>query len=156
MSGRRAVAEGVFTWPSDSPRLIGSRCEDCQNHMFPTQQGCSRCGGDRIETVELSDRGTLWTWTIQGFPPKAPPYVGEVDPASFEPFGVGYVELDGQVKVEARLTTADPDRLKIGMPMRLVVIGLGRDEAGEELVTFAFAPDDDDDGSAGVRKETNE
>ncbi|MEI2419309.1 OB-fold domain-containing protein, partial [Arthrospira platensis SPKY2] len=84
----------------------------------------------------------------QGFPPKAPPYVGEVDPASFQPFGVGYVELEGQVKVEARLTTADPDRLRIGMPMRLVIIELGRDDTGNELVTFAFAPDDDGSGTS--------
>ena len=63
-----------------------------------------------METVELAPRGTLWTWTIQGFPPKAPPYVGETDPARFEPFGVGYVELPGQLKVEARLTESDPSR----------------------------------------------
>lgn len=134
------VADGVFTWPTDQPRLIGSRCEDCDNHMFPTQPGCSRCGGARVETVELADRGRLWTWTIQGFPPKAPPYVGESDPSRFEPFGVGYIELPGQVRVEARLTESDPDRLEIGMEMKLVVIPIGTDGDGNELVTFAFAP----------------
>ena len=134
------VAEGVFTWPSEAPRLLGSRCEDCSNHMFPTQPGCSRCGGDRVATVELADRGRLWTWTIQGFPPKSPPYVGESDPGRFEPFGVGYVELADQVRVEARLTESDPERLAIGMEMRLVIIPIGTDDQGNELVTFAFSP----------------
>ena len=137
---RLPVAEGVFTWPSEHPALIGSRCLQCGNHMFPVQSGCPRCSGDRTETVELKRRGTLWTWTVQGFPPKAPPYAGNTDPKTFQPFGVGYVELPGQLKVETRLTEADPTKLKIGMDMELVIVPLSTDEDGNELVTFAFAP----------------
>ena len=36
------VAEGVFTWPSDEPRLIGSKYTECRNVMFPTQAGCPK------------------------------------------------------------------------------------------------------------------
>ena len=107
--------------------------------MFPTQSGCPKCATNETETVELEPRGTLWTWTVQGFPPKAPPYAGAVDDG-FEPFGVGYVELPGQVKVEARLTEADPDKLAIGMEMELVIIPLTTDDDGNEVVTFAFQP----------------
>lgn len=134
------IAEGVFTWPSETPALIGSRCTGCGNHMFPVQDSCPRCSEHGSERVELARRGTLWTWTIQGFPPKAPPYAGPVDPKSFAPFGVGYVELPGQLKVETRLTVSDPAKLVIGMEMELVVVPLARDEEGNELVTFAFAP----------------
>jgi len=98
------VAQGVFTWPSESPRLIGSRCRNCNNHMFPVQNSCPRCTGTDTEEVELSPRGTLWAWTVQGFPPKSPPYAGDDNPLTFKPFGVGYVELPGQCKVETRLT----------------------------------------------------
>ena len=49
---RVPVAEGVFTWPSDEPALIGSRCVTCGNHMFPVQSGCPKCSGDTTETVE--------------------------------------------------------------------------------------------------------
>ncbi len=31
------VAQGVFTWPSDEPRLIGSRCDACGTYDFPAQ-----------------------------------------------------------------------------------------------------------------------
>jgi len=134
------VQEGVFTWPSDEPRLLGSRCKECGNHMFPVQSGCPRCTADGAETIELSRVGTLWTWTVQGFPPKAPPYAGNVDPKTFEAFGVGYVELPGEVKVEARLTEADPEKLKIGMEMEMVIVPLSTDDDGNEVVTFAFAP----------------
>ena len=124
MPTRKPVTEGVFTWPADQPRLIGSRCRNCGNHMFPTQSGCPKCTANDTATVELEPRGTLWTWTVQGFPPKSPPYLGSDDPPTFQPFGVGYVELPGQVKVEARLTESDPDKLSIGMEMELVVVPL--------------------------------
>lgn len=140
MPTRVPVADGVFTWPSDEPRLLGSRCSTCGNHMFPVQGGCPKCTGSDTEVVELSRRGTLWTWTIQGFPPKSPPFIGNDDPATFRPFGVGYVELPGEVKVEARLTVADPDQLTIGMEMELVLDPIGTDDDGNEIVTFAFAP----------------
>lgn len=134
------VTQGVFTWPSDDPALIGTRCTNCGNHTFPAQSGCPKCTGSDMEQVELSRRGTLWTWTVQGFPPKAPPYAGDADPKTFEPFGVGYVELPGQVKVEARLTEADPAKLSIGMEMELTLVPLGTDADGNEVVTFAFRP----------------
>ena len=139
MPTQEPVSPGVFTWPSDEPHLLGSRCRNCGNHMFPTQSGCPRCTANDTETVELSRRGTLWTWTVQGFPPKSPPYAGATD-ASFRPFGVGYVELPNEVKVEARLTEADPDRLAIGMEMELVIVPLTTDDCGNEVVTFAFRP----------------
>jgi uncharacterized protein len=141
------VEDGVFTWPSDEPHLLGSRCNDCGNHMFPTQSGCPRCTGSSTESVELARRGTLWTWTVQGFPPKAPPYLGPTDLASFRAYGVGYVELPGEVKVEARLTEADPAKLRIGMEMELVIVPLTTDEHGHEVVTFAFKPVDDGEGA---------
>ena len=134
------VDDGVFTWPSDEPHLIGSRCRNCGNHMFPVQSGCPRCMGVDTETVELANRGTLWTWTVQGFAPKAPPYIGDADPKTFRPFGVGYVELPGEVKVEARLTEADPAKLQIGMDMEMVIVPLSTDAGGNEIVTFAFRP----------------
>ncbi len=134
------VSPGIFTWPADEPHLIGSRCTNCGNHMFPTQSGCPKCTGEETETVELARRGTLWTWTVQGFPPKAPPYAGKTAPGEFEAFGVGYVELPGEVKVEARLTEADPAKLSIGMEMELVIVPLATDDDGNEVVTFAFQP----------------
>ena len=46
--------------------------------MFPRQRGCPKCMFDEQEDVALARRGTLWTWTVQAFPPKAPPYLGPV------------------------------------------------------------------------------
>jgi uncharacterized OB-fold protein len=135
-----SVQDTVLTGIPGEPRLIGGKCPDCGNVVFPMQKDCPKCTGDQIEKVELSTKGVLWTWTIQGFPPKSPPYIGETDPETFEAYGVGYVELPGEVKVETRLTENDPTRLRVGMEMELTVVPLAIDEEGNEVVTFAFQP----------------
>jgi uncharacterized OB-fold protein len=139
MSRTVAVADGIFNIVDGKPILLGSRCTNCDNHMFPRQQGCPRCMFDQQEDIELASTGTLWAWTIQAFPPKAPPYLGPVS-EDFVPYGVGYVELPGQVRVEARLTVSDPDKLVIGMEMELVLEQLTVDEYGNDVVTYAFTP----------------
>jgi uncharacterized protein len=130
-----AVADGLLTGSAEAPELIGSQCRRCGVVAFPRQSSCAACTSTDVEDRRLARRGTLWTWTIQCFPPKSPPYGGAA--GDFEPFGVGYVELAGEVRVEARLTEADPARLRIGMPMELTLIQApGRDGA----VTYAFRP----------------
>ena len=56
------------------------------------------------------------------------------DDGEFVPYGVGYVEFPGYLRVEGRLTEADPARLSIGMGMEVVELRRG------DRVTYAFAP----------------
>lgn len=140
MTSQVYVAEGVFVERTDGPHLLGSRCVECGTHAFPPQSGCQRCAGTSTERVELGNRGTLWTFTIQGFPPKSPPYRGDANPESFVPFGVGYIEIPGQLKVETRLTESDPAKLSIGMEMEMVLDPIATDAEGNDIVTFAFRP----------------
>src|SRR5262249_332669 len=136
---RVPVAEGIFTWPSDEPRLIGSRCGACGITTFPSQDSCPRCASTEMREQLLGRRGRLWAWTTQHFPPPSPPYTGPTGEA-FVPFGIGEVELPGEVRVETRLTQADPERLSEGMEMELVVVPFHTDAQGNEVVTFAFQP----------------
>jgi uncharacterized protein len=132
------VADGLFTWPSDDPQLIGSRCTACGLVTFPSQDSCARCASTDMEQRLLPRRGRLWAWTTQDFQPPAPPYMGATGPA-FVPFGLGYVDLD-EVKVEARLTEADAARLAHGMGVELTVVPVHTDDDGNEVVSFAFRP----------------
>ena len=134
---RVPIAEGVFTWPSDVPRLIGSRCAACGIVTFPVQDSCPRCAATDMKERLLPPRGRLWAWTTQEFPPPSPPYAGAMGDA-FVSFGVGYVELADEVKVETRLTRTD--ELRIGMEMELVLVPFRVDGEGNEVVTFAFRP----------------
>ena len=107
--------------------------------MFPRQSGCPKCMSNEQEDVELATSGTLWSWTVQAFAPKSPPYLGPTG-EEFVPYGVGYVELPAQLRVEARLTESDPTKLVIGMEMHLVLDPLCIDQDGNQVVTYAFAP----------------
>jgi len=134
-----AFAEDVFTWPADEPELIGARCPGCAAVVFPFQASCPRCGELGMERHLLPQEGTLWTFTTQGFLPKEP-YAGGETAETFVPFGVGLVQLGDEVRVEARLTEADVEKLAIGMAVRLVIVPFRTDADGTEVMTFAFAP----------------
>ncbi|GAB2485437.1 Zn-ribbon domain-containing OB-fold protein [Jatrophihabitans fulvus] len=110
----------------DPPRLAGARCANCGTVTFPASTGCAKCAGHDMQPVELADTGTLWTYTVQDFEPKAP-YRAPAD--GFEPFGVGYVEL-GDVIVEGRLVGTEHE---IGAAMRLTLLPLH-----DDTVTYAF------------------
>lgn len=133
------VSDGIFRVEDGRPILLGSRCITCSNHMFPRQSGCPRCLSIEQADIDLATRGRLWAWTVQAFPPKSPPYLGRIGD-DFVPFGVGYVELAGQLRVESRLTVADPKLLRSGMEMELVLDSLVASTDGTEILTFAFSP----------------
>jgi uncharacterized OB-fold protein len=92
-----------------------------------------------MEEHLLPQRGTLWTFTTQNFLPKEPYASGETQ-ETFKPYGVGLVQLGDDVRVEARLTTADVDELEIGMDMELVIVPFRTDPDGTEVMTYAFRP----------------
>ncbi len=128
---RVLVRDGLFT-DADPPVLLASRCTVCGNVLFPRADSCAYCSADDPEPVELTGPGTLWSWTAVTAPP--PGYRGEV------PFGVGVVELPEGIRVITRLTASDPAALTAGQPMGLRVVPLHRDDDGNDVVTYAFAP----------------
>jgi uncharacterized OB-fold protein len=119
--------------------LQGGQCGACGELYFPMAHSCTRCLSTQLHAHDLGRHGTLWSWTIQQFLPKAPYDSGET-PETFRPYGVGYVEMAGGIKVEARLTESDPQRLAIGMPLELVLIPYRRAADGSAVHTYAFAP----------------
>ncbi|MFV8816106.1 Zn-ribbon domain-containing OB-fold protein [Haliea sp. E17] len=137
MAEQLPIKEGLFTWPAEKPQLLGSRCRNCGEYAFPAQPDCRSCSGQDTEIVELGDRGTLWTWTIQSFMPKTP-YASDESPETFRPYGVGYVEMPGGLRVETRLHENTPEELRIGMPMQLVIEPFRTDASGNQLMTFSF------------------
>lgn len=134
---RVPVEQGLFTWPSDDPRLIGSKCGDCGEVVFPAQPMCPNCCTRTTEELLLSKRGKLYSYAIQRARPPSPSYRGG-DP--FLPYGVGEVELPEGVIITSVLAESDPEKLKIGMDMELVVDRFFGDEAGNEVVSFKFKP----------------
>lgn len=129
------IAEGLFEVADEGPRLIGGRRKSDRKIVFPLPTGPEAANFD---AVRLSPEGTLWSFTVQRFRPKSPPYAGADDDGSFTPYALGYIELPGEVIVESRLETEDFAALKVGQPMRLKLVPFRR--ADGDVLTYAFEP----------------
>lgn len=137
--------DGWFaTDSSGNPYLIGSKCPQCGTYVFPPPQSEGRsnncpnpaCDGDTLQSVALSRRGTLWSYTENRYAPP-PPYPA---PDPFEPFAIAAVELadEGLIvlgKVVQGTLAAD---LKVGMEMELTTMLLFTDDDGVERVVHAW------------------
>jgi hypothetical protein len=126
---RNPIAEDLFTKESP-PRLIGGRNIETGQIVFPCPPG------DRFEPYPLRRTGKIWSYTIQRFRPKSPPYAG---PEAFIPFAVAYVELAGEVIVEARLANIALADIAIDMPVELTLIPLDPAKPDSPLI-HAFQP----------------
>lgn len=136
-SARMIAPDLVATGP-DGPRIIAWRHRTDSRIVFPmpAQQAGERDG----EPVLLSRHGTLWSWTVQRFRPKTPPYIGP-DPATFRPYAVGYVEFPEGIIVEGRIDVdVESGRLQIGTLMETTVIPLFTDCDGRPVQIYAFRP----------------
>lgn len=125
----KPIAPGLFTDESP-PRLIGGRERESGRIVFPCPPG------ERFEPYPLGRTGTVWSFTIQRFRPKSPPYLG---PEAFRPYPVAYVELPGEVIVEAQLDGIAPEDVTIGMAVELTQMVLNPD-AAEPVLVHAFKP----------------
>jgi len=112
--------------------LLGGRDRASGRLVFPLPDDEAA-----FEEVALPDLGRLWSYTVQRFAPKSPPYRG-AEP--FSPFALGYVELPGALIVESRLTDIGFDALRIGLPVELTTVPLRTDPDGTVVLTYAFRP----------------
>lgn len=134
MSAAPPIApELIGTLPGGGPVLIGGRNRLDGRLVFPLPQGPD---ADLFEAVPLPSTGTLWSFTIQRFPPVSPPFALDTTDG-FAPFAVGYVDLGGQIIVETRLLCDSFDDLRIGAPVELALEEL-RLADGREVLSFAF------------------
>ena len=132
------AVKGLFTWPSEEPRLIGSHCRSCNSYSFPKRSLCPNpnCRNKQVEEVLLNPKGKLWSYTVHYYQPPPPFKFNE----PFKPFGIGVVELPEGIKILGMLTSSDLNSLKIGMNVELVVEKIYEDKEGNESVTWKFKP----------------
>ncbi len=133
---QRPIKEGLFDSFGDGSHLIGSRCRECGEVAFPATSFCPQCCRETTESIPLSQRGVLYSFTIQRFKP--PPPFRESE--AFVPYGVGMIELPEGLRVTSVLEESDPDRLRVGMEMKLVITKFFEDDEGSEVFSYKFKP----------------
>jgi uncharacterized protein len=125
----RPVAPGLFT-DETPPRLIGGRNRVSGRIVFPCP------AAEDFEPYPLKRKGAVWSFTIQRFRPKSPPYAG---PEAFLPYPVAYVELPGELIIETRLEGVALEEVRIGMAVELTQILLDP-AAADPVLIHAFTP----------------
>lgn len=126
-----AVVDGLWEHDADGVvHLLGGGCDSCRRTHFPLGPRCPWCGHEPVVPQRLDRQATLWGWTAVTAAP--PGYEGPV------PFGFGIVEQADGLRLITRLTVAEPEALRFGQPMVLVLDGIGPD--GGAPHTWAFAP----------------
>jgi uncharacterized OB-fold protein len=137
MTTRLPAMEGWFTTGEDgaAPALLGSRCTGCGTFAFPAEPSACRnpdCGSQSFETVELSRRGRIWSYTDARYQPPAP-YVA-ADP--YVPFCLAAVELtDEKLVVMGQVVGGvTVDDLAVGDEVELVTEPLYSEDDTDYLV----------------------
>ena len=129
-----AVA-GLFSEDAAGARLLGSRCAACGTPYFPRSERCHHpdCGEAQTEDAVFGPFGTVWSYSIQNYPPPPPARYDE----PYRPYALAVVDLDDGLRVVGRLTD-DASSLRVGAPVELVLAPLCHEDDGGELITWMF------------------
>lgn len=133
---RRPVKRGYYTVPEDPaepPRLLGTRCRDCDEHFFPRRQVCAKCLSRNTVDAELGPRGTLFSYTFVHFP-----LFGSTRIEHASGYGVGQVDLPEGPRVQMPLAGRQED-FRIGMPL-MAELEMIREDGDQEVMIMRFRP----------------
>jgi uncharacterized OB-fold protein len=118
-----------------APHLVAQECTACGARYFDRRNACAACPGTEFRSAPVATEGTVRTFTI----------VHLAAPGVKVPFVAAVVDCGG-TRVRANLVNvpADPEHVRVGMPVRLAVYSLGADDQGAEALGFGFEPAQED------------
>ena len=112
--------------------LIGMRCTDCGICVFGQAVFCQACSSARLEAVDFSRVGALYSYTIVRVPPDGWP--GQV------PYVLGEVELPEGPHILAEVIDVAHEDLKVGLEVRLALREVPSGQSGPTLLVYKWAP----------------
>ena len=109
---RRNPETAAFWDACAEHRLALPRCDECDQLIWYPRRFCPFCGSRSVTMVDVSGRGSVYTFTIMRrgggpFRDKAP-YV------------LAYVELDEGPVMMTNIVGADPESVYVGQPVKVV------------------------------------
>ncbi|MGH9227451.1 MAG: Zn-ribbon domain-containing OB-fold protein [Acidimicrobiales bacterium] len=126
----------------DDPHLVARECAGCGARFFDRRNACAGCGGTEFSAVRVASEGEVRAFTI----------VSLAAPGIPVPFVASLVDCEG-TSVRANVVNVEPspERVSLGMKVRLVTVPVGVDGRGTEAVGFGFEPVDAPTVSEGGR-----
>ena len=117
--------------PNEKPYLEGKKCTKCGTHFRYASWHCQNCGSESMETVPLSGRGKLNTYSI--IYKQLPGALVTV------PYAIGVLEMEEGIFLRS-VIDKDFDDLEVGMPLEIYFEVIAEDKEGNELLTYKFRP----------------
>lgn len=131
MAGQIPVVDYLVL--GDQPHLVANRCTACGGQFFDRRNACANCEGTSFDRVPLATTGKVRSFTI----------VHRAAPNVPTPYVSALVDLDnggGCVKANVLNTEPTPDKVTLGMSVRLTTFVADTDSQGTEAVAFGFEP----------------
>jgi len=98
-------------WDGCRQRILRvQRCADCGEHVFVPQPICTACQADRLEWIESSGRGTVYSHTVVHRPPR---------PEFDAPYVVAIIELEEGWHMLSNVVGCEPTEVQVGMAVRV-------------------------------------
>lgn len=116
---------------SPTPHLVANECTACGARFFDRRNACAACFATDFKKVDIDTDGELRSFTIVTF----------ASPGVPVPFVAGIVNCGG-TSVRANVINCDPtpEKVHLGMKVRLATYSLGDDDNGAEAIGFGFEP----------------
>ena len=116
---------------SPTPHLVANECVSCGARFFDRRNACAGCFATEFRPVDIPTTGILKAFTIVAFAAPGVPV----------PFVAGVVDCGGtSVRGNVINTDPTPEKVTLGMKVRLTTYSLGTDDEGVEAVGFGFEP----------------
>ncbi len=91
-------------------KLMVLRCEECGRYRFPPVPCCKRCLSTKAKWVEVSGRGSVWSWVVIHRP---------YFPGADVPYQVAIVELEEGPLLGTNIVNARNDEIRVGAPVKV-------------------------------------
>jgi uncharacterized OB-fold protein len=112
--------------------LPGCKCRDCGEVYYPRRMRCSNCTSVNLEEIAVTPRGKIASYTTLTL---APP-----GSAVTAPYSIGAVVTPEGAHITTVLTEPDPEKLKVGMDVEMVVLKVKEDAEGNDVMAYMFKP----------------
>lgn len=115
----------------ERPHLVANECTSCGARFFDRRNACAKCFATGFTKAPVATDGVLKAFTIVAFAAPGVPV----------PFVAGIIDCGG-TSVRGNVINIDPspDKVTLGMKVRLATYSLGTDDDGVEAIGFGFEP----------------
>lgn len=114
-----------------SPHLVANECTSCGARFFDRRNACASCFGTTFRDVDIATEGIVRSFTI----------VAMAAPGVPVPFVAAIIDCGGtSVRANVINTDPTPEKISLGMKVRLTTYSLGTDDDGVEAIGFGFEP----------------